>query len=400
MIAAFTIPALGHIKPMLPLLRGLVGEGQKVVCFGHKNFENLVRSAGIDFEPYPDIGYDVDFPDFNLVKMGADLLRASEIICSELEAKVASLSPSLILQDSMALWASRIGTQLGVPRIHTIPTLVFNSKTEKLMRKEDGVLKLLGDVMRGSPSLFREMVRTHFSISIREAFGLEKSWRKLEPPMCELVFSIEELQAGVPEGDIPRHYIGPPEDDEAGFELIDMSSYALITFGTLSNNSTQRFESAMRGVCMAGYSAVAICGRKVDVTHLNSVGDQLEGQYPGLKVRVQETVASLAPWIGRAEFVVHHAGMATTWETIRRNKPGLFIPTNADQKVLATLLEHNGFGLRLSPGFEFDAHEICRALVAMRGFNFPQEQLNKRLMEAGGVDKGVEVILSYTAQHR
>ena len=392
MIVAFTTPAIGHTKPMLPLLSGLVEEGHRVVCFGHKAFESSIRASGSHFLPYPDVDYDIDAPDFNLVRMGADLLRASETMHARLSAEVAALSPRLILQDFMAFWASRIGTALDVPRIHTIPTLVFNPATQRRMRKEDGFAKFARDVARGAPFLLRQMVRSGFAGSLQEVYGVERSWRKVAPPLCELVFSIKELQVGDPWGDVPRHYIGPTAGESRRLEAPAGQGYALITFGTLSNTDTRRFEAAMRGGFLAGLSVVALCGRKVDLRHLTDVAKALESAYPGQSATVLDTVDEMDPLIAGAGLVIHHAGMATTWETARHCKPALFIPTIADQKVLASKLDEQGFGVRLPRGRELDANAIASAIEAARHRDYPWAEIGKLLAKAGGKAAGLNFI--------
>lgn len=403
MIVAFTLPAMAHVKPMMPLLSGLMARQQNVVCFGHEKFEHIIRSSGAAFMPYPDIAYDIDAPDFNLIKMGADLISASETITSKLLPEIAALSPRLILQDFMAPWASRIGTALGIPRIHTFATLVFNPATERLMRREDGVAKLARDVLCGSPALVRAKIGTKFALSLREAFGLERSWRRLAPPVCEIVFSLEELQSGDPRGDVPRHYIGHPFQEDRAFqedcdrERPTLQDYALITFGTLSNTDTARFEAAMRGTLQAGLSAIAVCGGKVDMPHLVRTAQALEAAHPRRKALVVQRVPEMEPWIQGAEAVIHHAGMATAWESIRFCKPALFIPANADQMVFADQLERNGLGVRLPRGRERDADAIAHALTAARKLDYPCERFRRRRVQAGGAAAGVGIILAELA---
>ena len=394
MIVVFTTPAMGHVKPMMPLLSGLTGEGQGVVCFGHKAFEATIQSAGARFIPYPDTSYNIEAPDFNLVQMGADLIRASHAFHDALLPQVSALSPCLILQDFMALWGSRIGTALGVRRVHTIPTIVFNREAELRMRKEDGIRKLAGDVLRGAPALLSAMVRTSFAVSVREAYGLEGSWRNLTPPLRELVFMLEDLQVGDPTGDVPRFYIGPTVNERRQFDPAPFPpGYALVTFGTLSNNQTGRFEAAIRGALLAGLSVVAQCGRKVDVAYLRGLAHSLEKAHPGQWVRVIESVPDMETLIVGAEVVIHHAGMATTWETVRFRKPALFIPTIADQKVLATQLEDLGIGLRLPRGREADAGAIATALKQVQALACPWEKVEELLAKAGGARRGVRLIL-------
>lgn len=393
MIVAFTLPAMGHVKPMMPLLSGLVASGQNVVCFGHKNFEQIIRSTGAGFSAYPDIEYNIDAPDFNLIKMAADLIHASETIYAKLMPEIAEMAPRLILQDFMALWAGRIGTELDILRIHTIPTLVFNAATQKQMRREDGVAKLVSDIFHGAPALVRAKIKSRFAVSIGEAFGLEGSWRNLAPPLCELVFCIEALQFGDPHGEVPRHYIGPTHTEHKAPVSSTSKGYALITFGTLSNNETARFEAAIRGAFFAGYSVVAQCGGKVDHEYLKRVTKSLETEHPGQTATILAFVPDLEILIVGADIVIHHAGMATTWETVRHCKRALFIPTIADQKVLASQLERNGFGIRLPHGSECDPQAIALALKDIQTRDYPWAKIQELLARAGGAPMGVKVIL-------
>jgi MGT family glycosyltransferase len=401
MIVVFTTPAMGHVKPMMPLLSGLIDAGQRVVCFGHKAFEPTIRATGAEFNPYPDISYNIEAPDFNPVQMGADLICASHKIYPALRPQVAALSPRLILQDFMSLWGSCIGTALGVPRIHTIPTIVLSREAERQMRREDGLRKLTGDVVRGAPSLLNAMIRTKFSVSVREAYGLENSWKKLAPPLQELVFSLKEVQVGHSEGDVPRCYIGPTVNERRPFNPAPFPpGYALITFGTLSNNQTERFEAAIRGAFLAGLSVVAQCGRKVDLAHLRALACSLEDAYPGQWARVIESVPDMEALILGAEIVIHHAGMATTWETARFRKPALFIPTISDQKVLASQLEALGIGLRLPHGRELDAKAIAMELKKVQALACPWDRVEALLTEAGGAKRGVSLILDALGPNR
>jgi MGT family glycosyltransferase len=394
MIVAFTTPAMGHLKPMMPLLSGLTDAGQRVVCFGHEAFEPVIRATGAAFEPYPHVAYNIEAPDFNPVQMGADLIRAAQTIHRALLPQVAALSPRLILQDFMSVWGSRIGTSLGIPRIHTIPTIVLNREAERQMRREDGLMKLARDVVCGAPALLNAMIRTRFSVSVREAYGLAHSWNKLAPPVQELVFGLKEVQVGRPEGDVPRFYIGPPFDERRPFDPAPFPpGYALVTFGTLSNTRTERFEAAVRGAFLAGLSVVALCGGKVDLAHLRRLARALEDAHPGQWARVIERVPDVEAVISGAGVVIHHAGTATAWETARFRKPALFIPTISDQKVFASRLEALGIGLRLPRGREFDASAIATELKRVQALACPWEKLEALIAEAGGAKRGVSLIL-------
>lgn len=392
MLVVFTTPAMGHTKPMLPLLAGLSSAGITMTCFGHRAFEDAIRGAGARFEPYPDVDYDIDAPDFGHAQMAADLINAAKIIRPALEPRVRALKPRLIIQDFMALWGSQIGTRLGVPRLHTIPTIVLSAAAQRLMRREDGAAKFLRDAIRGGPALLGALLRTGFATTPQEAFGLDGSWRKLQPPIGEIVFSIEAVQVGDTNGGVPRYFIGPTIEPSRHFQPGPDTGYALITFGTLSNTQTGRFEAAIRGAFDAGYPVVAQCGGKVDRGALDRLGRSLTAARPQQFVRIIDSVAHLQELIVGAAIVVHHAGMATTWETVRFRKPALFIPTISDQKVFASQLERIGLGLRLPPGREHDAHAIRAGIERALALPYDWNRIHALLAEAGGALAGVDVV--------
>jgi MGT family glycosyltransferase len=398
MIAVFTLPAMGHIKPMMPIVKELVQRKHSIVCYGHTSFADLIESTGAAFKPYPKVDYDVDEPNFNLVAMGAHLITAADQIFRHLLPEVKALAPRLIIQDSMAPWAGRLGTHLNIPRIHTIPTLVFNRATVREMRREDGILKLAQDIALGAPRLLIAGIRTRFAISIAEAFGLEGSWRRIAKPRCEIVFSIKAFQNDETQGDVPRSYVGQPCDEVQTFKPVDHKGYALITFGTLSNHDARRFASALRGVFHAGLSAVVVCNsRKIDMRALDHVSQSLEMTHPGQTARILDRVPALEPWISGADLVIHHAGTATAWETARLNRPALLIPINADQKVFANNLERYGIGTRLADSDVFNPPAIAKGISTVLNKNYPWTQFRQCFEEAGGTRAAVDLILKELA---
>jgi UDP:flavonoid glycosyltransferase YjiC (YdhE family) len=271
---------------------------------------------------------------------------------------------------------------------------VLNPEVQRQMRREDGLMKLAGDVVRGAPALLNAMIRTKFAVSLREAYGLANSWNKLTPPRQELVFGLKEIQLGRLEGDVPRFYIGPPLDERRPLDPLPFPpGYALITFGTLSNTRTERFEAAIRGALLAGLPVVALCGGKVDLAHLRGLACALQDAHPGQWVRVIERVPDIEAVIAGAEIVVHHAGTGTTWESAQFRKPALFIPTISDQMVFADRLQALGIGLRLPRGREFDARAIATELKRVRALACPWDKLDSLLAEAGGAKRGVSLIL-------
>lgn len=385
---------MGHTKPMLPMLGGLSSAGFQTICFGHRAFEGVIRRTGASFEPYPEVDYDISAPDFNHAQMAADLISAAEIIRPALKSRVFDLKPRLIVQDFMALWASQIGTDLNIPRLHTVPTIVLSPTAQRMMRREDGVTKLLRDVFTGGPALLGALLRTGFATTPKEAFALDGAWRKLQPPVGEIIFSIEEVQVGDTKGSVPRYYIGPTIEPSRRFRPGPDTGYALITFGTLSNTETRRFEAAIRGAFDAGYSVVAQCGGKVDLGQLESLGRSLTAAKPDQFVRIIDSVPDMETLIGGAAVVIHHAGMATTWETVRFRKPALFVPTISDQKVFASQLERIGLGLRLAPGHEHDARAIKAGVERALAIPYDWDRVHSLLAEAGGAPAGIRVVTS------
>lgn len=394
MIVVFTTPAMGHLKPMLPVLRGLCRSGVLVVCYGHLSFETVIRSSGAGFLPYPEVRYDVERPDFNLVRMAADIIDASDAIADAVLPQVRAMAPRLILQDSLALWGGRVGTALGIPRVHTVTTILFNRETVRAMCREDGPAKLTRDALSGALPLARALARSRFAVTPAEAFGLPGAWRRLAPPTMEVVLNLREVQEGLVSDGVRRCFVGPTMDEAPATGSSGLPpGYVLVTFGTLSNTSGGRFEAAMRGAMAVGLPVVALCGGKVDQERLREVAASLEAAHPGLWARVVGRVPEIEPVIRDAAAVVHHAGTGSAWEAARFRKPALFVPTIADQMVFATRLERLGIGWRLPRGSEMDDSAVARGLDAILSLDPDWEALESMQARAGGTARAVGLLL-------
>src|SRR4051812_19458262 len=52
-IAILSVPAYGHLNPVLPIAKELVRRGHQVAIFNDENFAPLISATGARFEPYP-----------------------------------------------------------------------------------------------------------------------------------------------------------------------------------------------------------------------------------------------------------------------------------------------------------------------------------------------------------
>ena len=52
-IVILSVPAYGHLNPVLPIAQELVRRGHRVTIFNDRSFEHLIRPTGADFAAYP-----------------------------------------------------------------------------------------------------------------------------------------------------------------------------------------------------------------------------------------------------------------------------------------------------------------------------------------------------------
>ena len=75
-IVFLSVPAYGHLNPVLPIVRELVRRGHEVTVFDEPPFAPVIEATGAKFVPYPPV---MSMEDMASVLMSGDLMATFEL---------------------------------------------------------------------------------------------------------------------------------------------------------------------------------------------------------------------------------------------------------------------------------------------------------------------------------
>ena len=115
-IVILSVPAYGHVNPVLPIAQELVRRGHDVTVFNAAQFEPLIAATGATFAPYPPVLTLADFAralkDGDLVAWLHLLLQASGPLLGATYRVLRDSPPDLILFDGVAIWGEMVARKL------------------------------------------------------------------------------------------------------------------------------------------------------------------------------------------------------------------------------------------------------------------------------------------------
>src|SRR5690242_12513981 len=128
-VVFLSVPAYGHLNPVLPIVSELVRRGHRVTVFDEPPFEKLITATGAHFVAYPKA---VSMEDMSAVLLKGDLmatfelfLRASPVLYEFCLKQLLGNIPNVLVVDGIALWGEMIGRRLTVPTIVASPFFAY-----------------------------------------------------------------------------------------------------------------------------------------------------------------------------------------------------------------------------------------------------------------------------------
>lgn len=341
-VLAVSVPAAGHVTPLLPLLRSLADSGDEVVVATGAPVADAVtatgarvhlvpgglddwfgrlaaRIKGAPGDGLPPHRIDHYFVPRLFAEIGADAL------VDEVLAAGTALQPDLVLFDSYAFAGPLAAAVLGVPAVHHAIGTLFAPEVVELCA--DAVSPLWRAFDRDAP---------------RHA-GL---YGGLTITICPP--SMEAHPA--PSGDVVAVRPAPlpaREPEPSARPLV------YVTLGTIWSEPAV-FRAVLDGLADQPVDVLVTVGTGNDPAALEPV--------PG-NARVERFVPQ-TELLPRCAAVVHHAGAGTMFGSLAHGLPQLALPQAADNFTNAELLRRSGAGRVLLPG-EVTADNVRRAVRAL-----------------------------------
>lgn len=324
-----TIPGIGHLLPMAPLLEAMVADGDDVTVAcdaslkdhvertgatlwqaGHDEatwFERLVaRTRGAPGDGLVPERIDHYFVPRVFGEVGADDM------VDDVLAAATELRPDLVVFETYALCGPLVAAARSLPAVHHQIGPLF----------APDVLELANDAV--SP-LWRTLgAQAPGFAGVYEGTTIEVCPPSLETRSLPRGTSLRLRPAPLP--------LMPPAT--SGRPLV------YVTLGTSAMARSAVFQTILDGLADAPVDVVVTLGADADVGGLERVP-------PNATVERFVPQSALLP---RCAAVVHHGGGGTTFGSLAHGLPQVVVPQGADNFVNAALLESAGAAVALQPG--------------------------------------------------
>jgi UDP:flavonoid glycosyltransferase YjiC (YdhE family) len=328
-ILVVSVPASGHLNPLLPLVDAFLAQGDRVVVATGSDPGGAVARSGAEFWPaghgemdwfatvqsrvrgFPGDGLAPERINYYFVpRLFADIAAIDMI--DDVLACGRQLGPDLVLFETYAFAGPLAAVLLGVPGVHHLigPMLPH------------AVLELANDAL--SP-LWRSFGRDAPGYGgVYSGITIE-----LSPP------SLQALQ--IPSGERLELRPAPLPEREA---TASSPPLVYVTLGTFFGGNLDVFRTVLAGLAAEALEVVVTVGADQDPAALAPLP---------ANARVEPFIPQ-ADLLPRCSAVVHHGGSGTMFGSLAHGVPQVVIPQGADNFINGGLLAAAGAGKVLEPG--------------------------------------------------
>jgi MGT family glycosyltransferase len=383
-IAMVSIPAHGHVKPSLEVIRELVARGHRVTYANDASFADVIRDTGAELVPYtstlPREGVEA-WPE-DVVSQLDVFLNDSRAMLPRLRAAYAQERPDLFLYDIAGYAARILAENWERPAIQLSPTFVA---WEGYAQDMVPMVEVIQADPRGADHYRR------FSAWLADNHVSETD---------------STLFVGLPR----RSLVRIPRALQPNAERVDRARFTFVgpCFGARSHQGTWTRPAGAEKVLLISLGSAFTRQPGFYRTCLAAFGD-LPGWHVVLQIGKHVDPAALGelprnvevhPWVPQlsvleqAHAFITHAGMGGTQEGLYCGLPMIAVPQATDQFANADRLVELGVGIRLDTG-QGTPEALRGALLRLTGDARVAERLSairKELREEGGAARAADLI--------
>jgi MGT family glycosyltransferase len=400
-IAVLTLPAYGHVNPLLPIVAELVRHGHAVSVFGNPEFAPLVRQTGATFLAYApglkqsDIAASVSRGD--LMRWLAVILSATAPLLGGVLATLETHKPDVLVFDGTAVWGEMAATRLRVPSVSVSTAFLF-----EVFAGLEGGREFLG-YMWSLLKLFPQFVGAWSSMAL---YGIRNlPWRMPIMPRqgdLTLVLTSKAIHPRSRRFNNPRFaFVGSAIEASTRAETFDfarLDSRPLIyaSLGTLHIGNTRFFDTCIQALADLPAQILLSVGRGTDLSRF---------AHAPANFIVADSFPQLAI-LARASLFITHTGLNSMHEGLWFGVPMVAVPQQFEQLRNARSIGRAGAGIVLDAetrGRPVTAAELRSAVDTVSrnpSFRERAKTLGQSLHEAGGYREAaarIEAIASLAA---
>jgi len=397
-IMVFVLPYIGHITPMVPLLRYFGERGYAVRVYSTPSIAPYVEKAGALLVSLDDL-YDQmegDASDHAINPLAMmDLLMLMD---EQMEQEIRIHPPAFALVDAATIWGRLLAEKYRIPMILSSAPMIINRLTmkeyfryfEQLMQiLETGVMeeKLEEAAKAGFP---KKEIYALYTVEQEENCIVYVS-KELQP-CADQMQSYHIFYAGYVNDE--KEGRDNSLEDEVGLKaggerqrVRSPSSRPLIyiSMGTSSVNTGFFFKN-----CVTAFKereeldiVMAVCSEEI-VKQL--------GNLPG-HIRAYSYV-NQKDILEKADAVIFHGGLNTLRDSLLAGVPMIICPRAFDQEGNAKRVEELGAGIALANNRPETLWRAVRLMLSVPSYRENSFRMGETLRKSGTVEEGIRWILS------
>jgi MGT family glycosyltransferase len=337
-IVVLSVPAYGHLNPVLPIARLLVQRGHEVTIFNEASFRGLIEPTGARFAAYPPVIHLEDFSrtlkDGDMIAWIEMIFRATGRLLGATFAALRDNPPDLIVYDGVAIWGEMLAAKLRLPSVAISTTFTSDAMPRdfgRFVRDTASIVPRLPGFIAGASSIARhgllQFPRTLPLVPRRGSLTLMLTSREFHPPSRWKSH--------------PRiEFVGCSIDPSTRLESFDFSRLdgrplIYVSLGTLHHGNHAFFANCIEAFRDYPGQVLLSVGRGTDL-----------GAFAGAPPNFifAEAVPQLAV-LGRTHIFVTHGGLNSVHEGLWEGVPMVAVPQQIEQFYNARAMERAGAGV-------------------------------------------------------
>ena len=369
--AWFCIPAHGHTKPTLGLVKTLTEAGHQIWYFSFEEFREKIESAGATFISCD--GYDFEMEDKeNADRVGKDKVFATELLVSSTLALddmtsrvIEEIRPDVVVSDSVAFWGKLAAMKHGLPYVSSTTTFAFNRYSAKYMQESAwDIAKML----MAMPRINRQLKR------LREKGYPVKSLLDIvqnDNDTNTIVYTSRYFQPCAETFSDRYHFIGPSMRPITRPVEKTSEKTVYISMGTVNQNR-QFYRNCINVLAPTGWQVIISMGTNTD--HFDDLPENIQ---------VYESVDQMAV-LSISDAFITHCGMNSASEGLYYGVPLVLFPQTPEQNAVARRVEELGAGVRLQSISEEDVLDALTKIINEPQYKEGAAKVSESFRACGG----------------
>ncbi|MEO7224160.1 MAG: macrolide family glycosyltransferase [Devosia sp.] len=391
-ISILSVPAFGHLNPVLPIVRRLVQRGHQVTVFNEASFGPLIAGTGAQFAAYPPV---IHLEDFSRTLKNGDMIAWIEMIMgatgpllSALTGRLRADPTDLLVFDGIAVWGEMLAAKLNLPSVAISTTFMsdaFARSWGEVVHDTLSIARLspnfVWDALRILPHGILNLPHTLPLVPRRGDVTLMLTSRAFHPPSRR---RDEEHFA----------FVGCVIDPETRRETFDFGRLdgrplLYVSLGTLHHGNAAFFDTCIEAFRSFPGQVLVSVGRGSDLSRYAGA--------PGNFI-FAEAVSQLAV-LERASVFLTHGGLNSVHEGLWHGVPMVAVPQQIEQLHNAEAMREAGAGLVIGTeanGVSVTAaalrDAVHRVMADREDYAAAAARIGASLREGGGIEEAANII--------